>query len=219
MGVRQEFEGELDQLKELVVTMATKTEKALLLSMEALTEQKIELAEKIITEDIQINHLDEAISETAIWLIAKQQPVATDLRKIISSIRIANDLERIGDQAVNIAISTFKIGQSPLYKPLEDIPKMCNKVHQMITGSLAAYKSDDIILAKKVADDDNEIDLMYEGIIEELLAKIADAPELTTQITQLAFVCRYLERIADHVTNISEHILFTVKGKHVDLNR
>lgn len=218
MVVRQEFEGELDQLKKLIVEMAMKAEKALLLSMQALTEQNMELAEKVIDEDNKINELDEEIAETAIWVIAKQQPVATDLRKVISSIRIANDLERIGDQAVNIAVSTIKIGTHPLYKPLEDIPRMCDKVHHMLIGSIDAYQTDDTVLAKRVADDDNEVDSMYEALIEELLAKISKQPELTTQITQLAFVSRYLERIADHVTNISEHILFTVKGKHVDLN-
>lgn len=218
MVVRQEFEGELDQLKDLVVQMATKAEQSLLLAMQALTEQNIDLAENIVDKDQAINHLDEKISETAIWLIAKQQPVATDLRKIISSIRIANDLERIGDQAVNIAISTMKIGNEPLYKPLEDIPLMSKKVHHMLVGSLKAYKTDDILLAKKVADDDNEIDSMYEATVQELLEEIAKSPELIKQITQLAFICRYLERIADHVTNISEHILFTIKGKRIDLN-
>ena len=218
MGVRQEFEGELDQLKGLVIAMATKAEKSLVLAMQTLTEQNTDLAANVIDNDHAINHLDEEISETAIWLIAKQQPVATDLRKIISTIRIANDLERIGDQAVNIAVSAMQIGTHPLYKPLEDIPLMSEKVHNMIIGSLEAYKTDDTVLAKKVADDDNEIDEMYEALIQELLITIAKSPELTEQITQLAFVCRYLERIADHVTNISEHILFTVKGKHVDLN-
>ncbi len=218
MVFRQEFEGELNRLKTLIVEMSMKAEKALLLSMQALAEQNTELAEKVMDEDTKINELDEKIAETAIWLIAKQQPVATDLRKVISSIRIANDLERIGDQAVNIAVSTIKIGAHPLYKPLEDIPRMCNKVHHMLTGSIDAYQTDNTILAKKVADDDNEVDSMYEALIEELLAKIAEMPDLTAQITQLAFVSRYLERIADHVTNISEHILFTIKGEHVDLN-
>lgn len=219
MGVRQEFEGELDQLKKRIITMATKAEKSLLLAIQALTEQNIDLATHVIDSDRAINDLDEEISEAAIWLIAKQQPVATDLRKIISTIRIANDLERIGDQAVNIAVATMQIGSRPLYKPLEDIPLMSEKVLKMLTGSLEAYQTDNTILAKKVADDDNEIDELYEALVQELLTTIAKSPELTEQITQLAFVCRYLERVADHITNISEHILFTVKGKHVDLNQ
>lgn len=219
MGVRQEFEGELVQLKTLIIAMAAKAEKSLLTAMQALKEQNPGLAAKAIDNDHEINQLDEEISETAIWLIAKQQPVATDLRKIISTIRIANDLERIGDQAANIAVAAIKIGNRPLYKPLEDIPKMSEKVHHMMTGILEAYKTDDTVLAKKVADDDNEIDEMYEALVQEMLIKIAESPELTEQIAQLAFVCRYLERIADHVTNISEQILFTVKGKRVDLNR
>lgn len=218
MPVRKEFEGELDELKELVLTMATKAETSLQLAIQALTKQDTELASQVIDKDHEINNLDEEISEAAIWLIAKQQPVATDLRKIISTIRIANDLERIGDQAVNIAMAAMKIGDRPLYKPLEDIPRMSEKVHNMIIGSIDAYKSEDTVLAKKVADDDNEIDDMYETLIQELLEAIVKSPELTEQITQLAFVTRYLERIADHVTNISEHILFTVKGKHIDLN-
>jgi len=219
VGVREKFDRELEQLKTLVINMATKAEQALASAIQSLVEQNENLALQVIDNDHDINRLDEKINETAIWLIAKQQPVATDLRKIISSLKIANDLERIGDQAVNIAVATVKIANQPLYKPLEDIPKMSERVQNMLNGGITAYKTDDLKLAKQVADEDNAIDEMYHTLIQELLQKLTESPELTNQITQLAFICLYLERIADHVTNICEHMIFAIEGKRVDLNR
>lgn len=219
MGVREKFDSELENLKTLVINMATKAEQSLLSAMKALVDKNEDLALQVIDNDHNINRLDEKINETAIWLIAKQQPVATDLRKIISSLKIANDLERIGDQAVNIAVATVKIANQSLFKPLEDIPKMSEQVLAMINGSIKAYKTDDLKLAKQVADEDNAIDEMYDTLIQELLQKLTESPELTNQITQLSFICLYLERIADHVTNICEHMIFALEGTRVDLNR
>lgn len=219
MGVREKFDSELENLKTLVINMATKAEQSLLSAMKALVDKNEDLALQVIDNDHNINRLDEKINETAIWLIAKQQPVATDLRKIISSLKIANDLERIGDQAVNIAVATVKIANQSLFKPLEDIPKMSERVLAMINGSIKAYKTDDLKLAKQVADEDNAIDEMYDTLIQELLQKLTESPELTNQITQLSFICLYLERIADHVTNICEHMIFALEGTRVDLNR
>lgn len=219
MGVREKFDSELENLKTLVINMATKAEQSLLSAMKALVDKNEDLALQVIDNDHSINRLDEKINETAIWLIAKQQPVATDLRKIISSLKIANDLERIGDQAVNIAVATVKIANQSLFKPLEDIPKMSEQVLAMINGSIKAYKTDDLKLAKQVADEDNAIDEMYDTLIQELLQKLTESPELTNQITQLSFICLYLERIADHVTNICEHMIFALEGTRVDLNR
>ncbi|GAA0345648.1 phosphate signaling complex protein PhoU [Bacillus carboniphilus] len=219
MNVRQEFQEELNVLKSLLLNMGKRAENALRESIKALQEQDVDLALKIIDEDYKINRLDDEINEKAIWLIAKQQPVATDLRRIIASIKIATDLERVGDQAVNIAKSTIRIGKEALFKPLKDIPAMADRVLQMHVGVLEAFDKEDYNLAKEVAEMDNEVDEMYGKLVNELLSNIPKSPELTAQITQLAFVCRYLERSADHTTNISESVIFTVKGKNYDLNR
>lgn len=218
MSVRMGFEGELENLKNLIRKMGERALNALTESMEALVNQDVERALEIIDKDYKINRLDEEINEKVIWLIAKQQPVASDLRKIIASIKISTDLERIGDQAVNIAKSTIRIGDKQLFKPLKDIPDMGTKVSLMLSQVLDTFHEEDANKALKIADLDDEVDEMYGSLVQELLDYIAKNPDVTSQVTQLAFICRYLERIGDHATNISENVVFMVKGKLYDLN-
>ncbi|MFJ7975916.1 phosphate signaling complex protein PhoU [Peribacillus sp. JNUCC 23] len=218
MSVRQGFEEELFALKNLVLEMGTRAANALHESVEALVAQDIDRALKVIDKDYKINRIDQEINEKVIWLIAKQQPVASDLRRIISSIKISTDLERIGDLAVNIAKSTIRIGEKELFKPLYDIPLMAEKAASMLNQVMLAYDVQDEDKARETAELDNEIDEMYGRLILELLEYIAKNPEVTSQVTQLSFVCRDLERVGDHVTNISENIVFMVKGQLYDLN-
>ncbi|MBM7694076.1 phosphate transport system protein [Peribacillus deserti] len=218
MNARQGFEGELSVLKSLVLEMGTKAAYALNESVEALVTQDIDRALKVIDNDYKINRMDIEINEKAIWLIAKQQPVASDLRRLVTSIKIATDLERVGDLAVNIAKSTIRIGQKELFKPLKDIPLMAEKAAGMLTQVMAAFNEEDVNNALKTAELDNEIDELYGRLVKELLEYIARNPEVTSQVTQLSFICRDLERVGDHTTNISESVVFMVKGQQYDLN-
>ena len=186
--------------------------------MKALDTHDVDLAIKIMEDDTKANMLDEEINDFAILLIAKQQPVAIDLRRIIVSIKIATDLERICDFAVNIAKSTIRIGQEQHIKDTVRLKKMYQITSSMLKDSLKAYQEEDLALAKKVADLDNEVDALYGEAIKDLFALNNEKAENYDQIVQMLFINRFLERAADHITNIAEYVFYLVKGKHYDLN-
>jgi phosphate transport system protein len=218
MVVRENFQAELDHLKKILLDLGELAQTALEDSIQALKDQDIEKALEIIDNDFRINQLEEEINDSAILLIAKQAPVASDLRRVIAAIKISSDVERMGDLAVNIAKSVIRIGQTPLIKPLEDIPNMAETAIQMVRDSLKAYYEEDVVLAKDLAEIDDQVDKTYGRLIQELLEKMTQQPDHIAQITQLSFICRYIERAADHATNISESIIYLVKGKRYDLN-
>ncbi|GLB58205.1 phosphate signaling complex protein PhoU [Cytobacillus sp. NCCP-133] len=218
MAGRERFEYDLQELQKRLLEIGNFAEEALHKAIEALETQNIELALEIMDDDSKADLLYEEINDMAILLIAKQQPVAIDLRRIIVAIKIATDIERIADFAVNVAKSTIRIGSEPLIKPIEHIKKMHQISTEMLRMSLEAFNDEDITKAKKVADMDDQVDDLYGETIKELLQINLQKPEFLPQITQLSFVCRYLERAADHVTNISEHIFYLVKGRQYDLN-
>jgi len=218
MSIRANFQAELNKLKEMILELGDQALNAVGQSIEALKTQDLDKALKIIENDGQINFLEEEINDKAILLIAQQAPVAIDLRRVIVAIKISSDLERVGDLAVNIAKSVIRIGTKPLIKPIEEIPRIAEKANKMVADSLKAYNDEDVEFAKKVAKLDDEIDEAYGRLIQELLELMTQKPEYTAQITQLSFICRHVERVADHSTNISEHLLYLVKGRRYDLN-
>mgnify|MGYP001253802362 CR=1 FL=1 len=218
MNVRKSFEKEIEGLKNSLLNMVELAEKAIASSLEALKTQDLKLAEEVIKNDQEINQIDEYINNKVISMIAQQQPVATDLRKIIVALKISTDVERIGDLAVNIAKSTLHIGKEKLIKPIIDIPKMAEIAQLMLHQAFEAYNKEDVELALKLAEVDDQIDEMYGKLIKELLALMARNPENIAQITQLAFICRYIERVGDHATNMAENIIYMVKGKQSNLN-
>ncbi|NEY71620.1 phosphate signaling complex protein PhoU [Bacillus mesophilus] len=218
MTVRERFQFDLDKLTEKLLELGRLTEQAHETAMTALLEQDIEKALLVIENDNRIDKLEEEINDFAILLIAKQAPVAVDLRRVIVAIKMATDIERMADHAVNIAKSTIRIGSEKLIKPLEDIPRMHRQAMEMLRDSLKAYAEQDLLLAKKISELDDKVDDLYGVITKELLSMMPKHPEAIAQITQLAFVARYIERTADHATNISENIFYLVKGQHYDLN-
>ncbi|WP_209121957.1 phosphate signaling complex protein PhoU [Alkalihalobacillus sp. BA299] len=218
MAIRANFDTELKELKDLLLKMGKLAEDALNKSIIALKEQNTDLALEVIDKDYKINQLEEEINDKGILMIAKQSPVASDLRRIIVALKISNDVERIADYAVNIAKSTIRVGDKPFIKPLVDIPEMARLTQGMLSSSLQAYYKEDITLATDLAEIDDQVDKMYGKTVQELLILMSKNPDSIGQITQLAFVCRYLERTADHCTNISEHIIYLIKGKRYDLN-
>jgi phosphate transport system protein len=219
MVVRKNFENELQVLKDKLSHMGALAEEAFKDSIESLKSQDLDLAEKVLAGDEAINQLEEEIEELVVKIIASQQPVASDLRKIMSALKITTSVERIGDFAVDIAKTTKRIGKEQLVKPLKDIPAMAEIVQTMIIEGLNAFIDENVVLAEEIANMDDQVDNMYATVVQDLLKKIIDQPEKMDQIIQLAFVARYIERSADHVTNIAEGILYSVKGKRVDLNQ
>jgi phosphate transport system protein len=219
MVFRKNFEKELQVLKDKLSHMGALAEEAFKDSIESLKSQDLDLAEKVLAGDDAINQLEEEIEELVVKIIASQQPVASDLRKIMSALKITTSVERIGDFAVDIAKTTKRIGKEELVKPLKDIPAMAEIVQTMIREGLNAFIDENVVLAEEIANMDDQVDNMYAIVVQDLLKRVIDKPEKMDQIIQLAFVARYIERSADHVTNIAEGILYSVKGKRVDLNQ
>ena len=219
MVVRGKFEEDLKTLHGKLLELGNFAVNALNQSLEALENKDIELALKILEDDAEANILEEEINDFAILLIAKQQPVAVDLRRLIVAIKIATDIERMADFAVNIAKSTIRIGKEPLVKPIEHIKQMHQLSVEMLKLSLEAYNEEDLGKARQVAQMDDQVDDLYGQTIKELLSLAQTKPEQLAQITQLSFISRYLERAADHVTNIAENVFYLVKGKRYDLNQ
>lgn len=218
MHTRSNFDSNLKQLKQLLLEMAYKSETAVKEAMNALINQDIDKAKQIIIGDNEIDQLDHEINDRALLMIATESPVASDLRKIIAAIKISNEVERIADNAVNIAKSALHIGNERFIKEITDIPKMMDLALEMLSESLTAFYADDVVLAKKSAEKDDQVDEMYGKLIHELMSYIPDNPSSTNQITQLAYICRYIERLADHSTNIAENVIFLVTGKRYELN-
>ncbi|AQQ55436.1 phosphate signaling complex protein PhoU [Planococcus lenghuensis] len=218
MANRSSFDKSLSELREDIKHMAGMTREALSQSVASLKQQDTVLAEEVIQNDKAINALEEKINEKAILLIAKEQPLATDLRKIIVSLKISSDVERIADFAVNVAKSTIRIGKAELVKPIIHIPQMADLVNKMLTQAIDAYKYEDTKLAIASSKIDDEVDALYKESITELIDIATKDNTNMEQIMQLAMICRYLERSGDHVTNISENTIYMVKGIKTDLN-
>ena len=190
-------------------------EEAIHLSVESLAGQDLKLAQKIIDGDDQIDELALKIEEDCIRLIALQQPIAKDLRVIATILKTVVDLERIADHATDIAEITIRIGNDSLIKPLIDIPKMAKMAESMAHDSLKAFVERDIEFARKICMRDDEIDKLYETLFNELTGFVLSGGESgrTVQAVNLLFAARYLERVADHATNIGERVIYLVTGQ------
>lgn len=218
MVVREKFQLDLEELQHKVLELGILANRELQSSIEALVEKNAELALKVMEGDIKADLLYEEINDFAILLIAKQAPVAIDLRRIIVAIKIATDLERIADFAVNIAKATIRIGKEEHLKSISFVKNMFEVTTEMLSLSLEAFHEEDIQKAGKVSDMDDKVDELYGLTIQDLLKLNHLENDKMSQMTQLSFISRYLERAADHVTNIAEHIFYLVKGRHYDLN-
>lgn len=218
MIVRERFEHEMQEVQKQFIEIATSSIQALKMAFEALIEQDLEKSLKILEDDNIINRLEEEINDRIILIIAKQQPVATDLRRLMVLVKAASDMERVGDYAVNIAKETIRIGKDPLVFPMTNLQTMCNKTVEMLENILIAFTEENTVRAREIAELDDYVDDLYGATVTLLLRAGAENPAHIHQITHLTFVCRYLERSADHATNIAEHLFYLVKGKHYELN-
>ena len=213
MEIRTTFHKELRNIQNNVLAMGSMVEKALDSSVEALKKRDLKLAQQVIDNDRRINQKRFELEETCIELIATQQPMASDLRTIISVLSIISELERIGDHAEGIAKIVLMIGDEPLLKPLIDIPRMAAKTVEMLRQSLNAFVSRDATCARQMSNEDDEVDMLYDQVFRELLAFMVEDPKTITRATRLIWVAHNLERSADRVTNICERVVFTVTGK------
>ncbi|WP_456275751.1 phosphate signaling complex protein PhoU [Bacillus sp. AK128] len=218
MSNRTQFDEQLISLKEKLLEMVYQSKHAIDQSIIALQSQDLELARRIIRQDKEINELEKEINDMVIKNIVKQQPVASDLRRLMVAVKISSDIERVGDLAVNIAKSTLFIGKEPFQTSTEAIPEMAKVVQTMLSDSLSAYHEENIQSAYAIASMDDIVDKMYGETTQRLLSLMSQRPGAIPQLTQLAFICRYLERVGDHVTNIAENIIYLVKGERIDLN-
>jgi phosphate transport system protein len=216
--VRESFEASLNLLKEDVVKMMEGVEELVIKSVDSLVNRDVELAREVIELDDNIDEMQNNIEEKTIELIALQQPMAKDLRIIFSISKIITDIERVGDFCVNISKETIKIGNEPLIKPLIDIPKMRDIILAMLRNSKTSFMNEDSKLAYRVGKEDELIDNLYKDIYTEILMMIHSDSKNINQGTKLLFVGRYLERMADHITNICERIIYIVDGENVEIN-
>jgi len=215
---RLNYQNTLDELKREILKMGSLVKEQIELTVSALAAQDLELAQKVIDRDDLVDALELKIEEQCLKLIATQQPMAKDLRTIAAGIKIIIDLERIGDNAVDIAKTTLRIGHEPLMKPLIDIPRMTVITEDMLKDALQAYVNEDVELAESLAEKDHEVDRLHGQVIRDVLTYMFENPKNITQGTHLMFISRYLERIADHVTNLGENIIYMVTAERKDLN-
>ena len=213
--VRADFDRNLKLLQEELLLLGGLVEKAIVDSIEALKTRDIELSHKIVSQDDIIDQKTNQIEEKAIDLIATQQPIAIDLRTLMSVIHISVELERMGDYAEGIGKIGVMMGNDPPVKPLVDIPKMAGKASDMLKRSLDALVRRDSALARQVCEDDDEVDNLYDQIYKDLIALMISDPTTTQRATYLMWVAHDLERIADRATNIAERVIFLVTGQLV----
>jgi len=218
MVKRREFDQGLEEMSKLLLEMGARVDQALRGSIEALKNSDVEAAKSIVESDTELNQLEETISEIGAKLIATQQPVAKDLRRILIAFKISSDLERMGDLSVDIAKVVIRLDGQPLIKPLLDLPRMAEIVSVMIRESVRSYMDENVDLAYKSAKDDDQVDALYAQIIRELFTLMVENPKTVGQAMLLSFVGRYIERIGDHATNISECVVYLVTGKRPELN-
>ncbi|MFH1305738.1 MAG: phosphate signaling complex protein PhoU [Candidatus Omnitrophota bacterium] len=213
--MERHFDEELKTLKERLLKMGGLVEEAIRMSIKALVDRKPELADKVIKSDDAVNMLEIEIDELSLKLLALRQPQAGDLRFIASVMKINNDLERIGDLAVNIAERTIELLKFPIVKPLINIPRMAEITQGMLKDSLDAFVNKDSKLAKSVCKRDDKVDNLNEQIFRELLTYMLQDPKTIERAVDLILVGRNLERIADHATNICEDVIYMVNGKTI----
>ena len=209
------FDQELENLIERLILMGRTVEEMIRESVRALVERDETILEEVFRREAEVDRLLVEIDETCLSMLALHQPMATDLRFIASAIKINADLERMGDQAVNIAQRAKELVNQPPVKPLIDIPRMAELAQQMLRDSLEAFTEGDEGLALKVILADDQVDNLRDQVFRELLTYMISDPITIPRAIQLILVSRHLERIADHATNIAEDVIYIVRGQDV----
>jgi phosphate transport system protein len=211
--LRADLDRQLNQLQQEVVSLAGVVEKAIVRSVEALKERDLEESRQVVREDDYIDRKRYEIEDRCIDLIATQQPMARDLRAIVTLLHVSVELERMGDYAEGIGKISLMIGEEPTLKPLIDIPRMAEKSTGMLRDSIDALVSRDVVKANQVRQDDDEVDALYDQVYRELLLFMIQDPDTIQRATYLLWVSHDLERIADRATNIAKRVRYMVTGQ------
>lgn len=214
---RERFEQEMHHLEGQVLSLGTMAERAVRSSVEALVRRDLVEARRIMDEDHLINEQRFELENEILTIIATQQPLAGDLRKLASSLELVGELERIADYAKGIANVAVMIGSEPLVKPLVDIPRMADLSCGMLHRALEAFARWDVDLARSVPKEDEEVDVFYDRIYRDLIAVIVKDPRTIDQAIRLSWVAHNLERVADRVSNLCERVVFAVHGRMEEL--
>src|SRR5262245_19815952 len=213
--MQRHFHEELEALKQTLLAMGGLVEEQIRRVMSALLERDSALAQEVIDRDRQVNAYDVEVDEKCVELLALYQPAAGDLRFITTAMKIVTDRERIGDQAVNIAKRVLELNREPQLKPYIDLPRMAEKAQRMVKESLDAFVARDTALARQVCGEDSEVDQLKEQIFRELLTFMMEDPRTIPRAIRVILISRFMERVADHATNIAEMVVYLVEGKMV----
>jgi phosphate transport system protein len=213
--MQRHFHEELDVLKQTLLAMGGLVEDQIRRVMRALVERDDEQARDVVARDREVNAYENEIDEKCVELLALHQPTAGDLRFLTTAMKIVTDLERIGDQAVNIAQRTLELNSEPQLKPYIDLPRMAEKAQAMMKESLDAFVARDTALARRVRGEDEAVDALNHQIFRELLTYMMSDPTTIPRAIRLILIARFLERVADHATNIAEMVVYLVESRMV----
>jgi len=214
-NVRREFDAELDTLKTRLLTMGGSVEAMVADSLSALVTRDTDLATDVRGRDAEVDSLQMEVDDLTIRILALRQPAASDLRFLIAALKISTDLERVGDLAVNVAERVEELNAFPQLKPYIDLPRMTERVRQMIHKALDAFVEGNADRAREVLVEDQEVDDLNAQIFRELITFMLEDPKNIHRATGLIFIAKYLERIADHATNVAEDVIFVAEGRDV----
>jgi phosphate transport system protein len=211
----KDFEQELRTLRERLATMGERAARQIALAMKALSDKDDDLARDVVRNDTQIDRDENDIDELALQILATRQPVASDLRFITMALKFVVDLERIGDLAGGIAKRALELNRLPSLEPRIDLSKLAALVQKNLQAALDAFVRKDAESATAVITADVEIDKLNASLFAELIAHVATDPATVTRVLPLTSVCRYLERVGDHVKNLAEEVVYMVKATDV----
>jgi phosphate transport system protein len=209
------YEGELRKIREMVLMMGAKVEEMLTQAMRALIERDSELADRTLYIDRQINRLEMEVDDLCLRVLARRQPVASDLRFLTMALKVVTDLERMGDLGVNICERVVELNQEPPLKPYVEVVNMAEAAQEMLREALDAFVAGDAERAQAIVERDSKVDAYYATIFRELLTYMMENPRNIFRATRVQSIAKYIERIADHATNVAEMVVFMVRGKDI----
>ncbi len=209
------FEADLREVRESLLVMGDKVEQQIAKSMRALTERDSQLAEQVIDSDQEINCFEVDIDNLCRRTLALRQPEASDLRLITTALKIVTDLERIGDEAVNIAERAIELNQSPALAPYVNLPRLSDLAQEQVRRALDAFLRQDTQAAEAVLRNDDQLDNLFVKIFNELLGFMMEDSRTIRRATALVSICKYLERVGDHAMNVAEMVIYMVRGTDV----
>ncbi len=209
------FEADLREVREKLLVMGGKVEDQIAKSMRALTERDSTLGEQVMEGDLEINRLEVDIDDLCRKILALRQPAASDLRLITTALKIVTDLERIGDEAVNIAERAIELNSAPALAPYIDLPRLAEQAQEQVKMALDAFVRADPATAEEVLQKDDQLDDLFVKIFNELLGFMMEDARTIRRATALVSICKYLERIGDHAMNVAEMVIYMVRGTDV----